>query len=521
MRKISKVFSLLLMVILLVISGCSKNNATSENATQQKPSDNQTKAEPKKGGSLVIAYDSDVSNYDPILGNSGNDHALLYPVYDTLVNYSADLVAKPGLAESWETPDDKTIILHLRKGVTFHDGTPFNADAVKFNLDRVRSQDSKVSDLSNVDTVELVDPQTVKLHLKQPDSSIILALSDRSGMMVSPDAVKKFGTDYGQNPVGTGPFKMVKWVHNGEIQLEANKDYWQKGLPYLDKITVKIMPDENTRLNALKSGQVQFYWNVSPDNTQVLKKDNNIALNSKMKVAFYNIYLNTKMAPFDKKEVRQALQFAIDRESLVKALTFNEGEAAYQTFPNDYWAANPKLKIKYDPEKSKELLKKAGLDSVSFDMFVPSTPFYQRIAEAVKGQVKEAGFNINILPMELTKGVALFFNEKQIPSNLTAWTGRPDPQQTINLLLSGKGFYNVGGETSDQKEELISKAAASYDQKEREKLYGEINQIAMVDESMTIPIMFTPSTAAMSLKVMGFEGTLLGKPRISFLWLDQ
>jgi peptide/nickel transport system substrate-binding protein len=521
MRKISKVLGAVLLSTLLLMAGCSKNSTTSNNQTPGKTAENGNNGEPKKGGSLVLAYDTDISNYDPILGNSGNDHSLLYPVYDTLVNYNSQLEPKPGLAESWETPNDKTIILHLRNGVTFHDRTSFDAEAVKFNLDRVNSKDSKVSDLSSVESVEVVDTHTVKLHLKHPDSSIILALSDRSGMMVSPTAIKKFGADFAQNPVGAGPYKMVKWVHNGEIQFEVNKDYWQKGLPYLDKITAKIMPDENTRLNALKSGQVQFYWNVAPDNSQVLKNDKKIAQDTKMKVAFYNIYLNTKMAPFDKKEVRQALQYAIDRKALVKALTFGEGEAAYQTFPSNYWAANPDLKIPYDPAKSKELLKQAGVENVSFDMFVPTSSFYQRLAEAVKGQAKEAGFNINIMPMELTKGVALYFNEKQIPANLTAWTGRPDPQQTISLFLGGKGFYNVGGETSPKKEELISEAAASYDQKERAKLYGEINQISMLDEAMTVPIIFTPSIAAMSLKVKGFEGTLLGKAKFSFLWLDQ
>ncbi|MFC4799011.1 ABC transporter substrate-binding protein [Neobacillus sp. GCM10023253] len=520
MKKSSKLFGAIFLAILLLVAGCSKNNSTT-NKTSGNTSEGTTKTEPKKGGSIVVAYDSDISNYDPILGNSGNDHALLYPVYDTLVNYNANLEPKPGLAKSWDTPDDKTIVLHLQENVLFHDGTKFNADAVKFNIERVTSKDSKVSDLSNVESVEVVDEYTVKLHLKQPDSSIILALSDRSGMMVSPAAVQKFGADYAQNPIGTGPYKMVKWVRNGEIQFEANKDYWQKGLPYLDKITAKIMPDENTRLNALKSGQIQFYWNVSPDNSQVLKNDKNIVLDTKMKVAFYNIYLNTKMAPFDKKEVRQALEYAIDRESLVKALTFGEGEAAYQTFPKDYWAASPDAKIAYDPKKAKELLKQAGLDSVTFDMFVPTNTFYTRLGEAIKGQVKDAGFNINIQPMELTKGVALYFNEKQIAANLTAWTGRPDPQQTVNLFLSQKGFYNVGAESSPEKEELILKAASSYDQKERAKLYAEINKISILDEAMQVPILFQPSTAAMSTKVKGFEGTLLGKPKFSTLWLDQ
>ncbi|MGM0899535.1 MAG: ABC transporter substrate-binding protein [Bacillota bacterium] len=524
MKKVSKIVSLVLLGTMLFIAGCSGNSSTSSNNQSSGTTDGSSStetSEPKKGGSIAVAYDSDVSNYDPILGNSGNDHSLLYPVYDTLVNYNDELEPEAGLAESWETPDEKTIVLHLREGVTFHDGTPFDAEAVKFNLDRVRSEESNISDLASVDSVEVVDAHTVNLHLKQPDSSIILALSDRSGMMVSPSAVEKFGADFGQNPVGAGPFKMVNWVRNGEIQLEAYENYWQEGLPYLDSINVKIMPDENTRLNSLKSGQVQFYWNVSPDNTQVLKNDQSIALDTKMKVAFYNIYLNTAMAPFDKKEVRQAFQHAINREALVEALTFGEGEAAYQAFPKDYWASNPEITIPYDPEKSKELLKTAGVENVSFDMFVPSAPFYLRIGEAIKGQVKEAGFDINIEPMELTKGVALYFNEKQIPSNLTAWTGRPDPQQTVNLLLSGDGFYNAGGQTTEEIEDLISKAASSYDQEERAELYGKINELTIIDEAITVPIMFTPSTAAMTPNIKGFSGTLLGKPKFSFLWLEE
>lgn len=518
MKKISRFVSLFTLSILLVIAGCSQKNTVSNNQASE---GTQNKGEPKKGGDLIVGYDSDVSNYDPILGNSGNDHALLYPVYDTLVNYNSNLEPEPGLAESWETPDEKTIILHLREGVTFHDGTNFDAEAVKFNLDRANSEESKVSDLINVESVEVVDTYTVKLNLKQPDSSIILALSDRTGMMVSPAAVEKLGADFAQNPVGAGPFKFVKWVRNGEIKLEAYESYWQEGLPYLDSITAKIMPDENTRLNAFKSSQLDFYWNVSANNLQVLKNDKKVTLDTNMRVYFHNIYLNTKMEPFDKKEVRQAFLHSIDREAIVKAIYLGNGEPAYQAFPKDYWASNPDMKIEYDPAKSKELLKSVGLDTVRFEMFVPTIPEYQRVAEAIRGQAKEAGFDISIQSMELTKGVTVYFNEKQIPANLTSWTGRPDPQQTVNLFLSGSGFYNAGGETSPEKEALIAQAAASYDQEERKELYGKINEMAILDEAMTVPVVFTPVTGAMKPQVKGFEGTLLGKPKISFLWLDQ
>ncbi|KKK37396.1 ABC transporter substrate-binding protein [Mesobacillus campisalis] len=520
MDRVPKLLLAFLLMAVLLVAGCSNNNSSS-GKSQANTVENQKDSTPKKGGNLTIAFDTDISNYDPLLGNSGNDHALLYPIYDTLVNFNAQLEPQPGLAESWDIPDDKTIILHLRKGVAFHDGTPFDAEAVKFNLERAISPDSKVTDLGNVESVEVVDAQTAKLNLKQPDSSIILALSDRSGMMVSPTAVQKFGEDFGQNPVGTGPYKLEKWVRNAEIQLKANENYWQEGLPYIDRMTLKVMPDENTRLNALKAGQVQLYWNVSPDNSQILKKDKNVVLNTKMKVAFQNMFINTKLAPLDKKEVRQALQYAIDREALVKVLTFGEGEPAYQTFPKEYWASNQDIKIPHDIEKAKSLLKEAGLESVSFDVYVPNLPFYQRIAEAVKGQVKEAGITMNIQTTEANKGNTIYFNEKQGQAWFTFWSGRPDPQQTMNSLISGKAFYNAGGESTPEKEELIARAAATYDQKERAQLYAQINEIAILEEAMTIPVFFAPATAAMSPKVKGFEGTLLGKPKFSFLWLDK
>jgi peptide/nickel transport system substrate-binding protein len=530
MRGKMKFILFMILSLSLVFLGCSSETTTPANTTagnqtqdgqkKDSPSDS-TNKNPKSGGELVIAYDSDVTNYDPVMGGSGNDHALLYPVYDTLVNYTTDLDATPGLAKSWEVPDEKTIIFKLREGVRFHDGTEFNAEAVKFNIERVNSEESKISDLKSVESVEVIDPLTVRFNLKVPDSSVILALSDRGGMMVSPAAVEKNGDDYGQHPVGTGPFKMVNWVRNGEIILEKNEDYWQEGLPYLDKLTVKIMLEENTRLNSLKAGQVDFYWNVSPQNEAILEKDPNIAVKGGSTVRFNNIYLNAAMPPLDKKEVRLAITHAIDRDALVKVFTNGKGEPAYQTFPSGYWAQSPNLKIDYDPEKSKELLKQAGVSNVSFDMQITPSAVAQRLGEALKAQLKEVGINANIQPTELTKLVSMYFTEKTVPSQQTAWTGRPDPQMTVKSLFSPESFYNAGDFGTPEIVDLIAKADATYDNEGRAKIFEELNREAMIDEAVYIPLYFVPLNGAMSNKVKGFEPTLLGKPRFSFLWLEK
>jgi peptide/nickel transport system substrate-binding protein len=522
MNKYKKHIFYFVLLLLLVISGCSNTNTTSD-----KPSDTTTKpastddGEPKKGGEAVIAYEGDVSNYDPILGGPGTDHALLWPVYDTLVRFNNDLEPQPGLAKKWEIPDDKTIILYLQDGVKFHDGTSFDAEAVKFNLDRVKGEGSKVSDLRNVDSVEVIDPLTVKLHLTQPDASLILALSDRGGMMVSPTAIEKYGEDYSQHPTGAGPFKVVNRIPNGEVVLEAFEDYWETGKPYLDKLTIKIMTDENARINALKSGEVDFASNLKPVNVQVLEKDSNIVLKERTGESNVSFFVNNAMPPFDNKNVRLAIQYAINRDALAKSITFGRGEAAYQQFPKDYWAADKDLVIEYNPEKAKELLAESGLKNVSFKVVTAPTAYYTSTVQAVKAQLEEVGIEMVIEQMENTAAVTEYYTEKSAHAYMAAWSGRADPHMTLSALYAEGSFYNPGGGTTPEITKLFAEAAAIYDQEERGKRYAEINRIANVEEALEFPLFFTPIASAMNKQLKGYEHNFMGKPIFSTIWMEQ
>lgn len=512
---------MMLLTVLLLI-GCSNK----EDTTTESHSDNNDSAEiesgetPTKGGEAVFAYSSDVSNYDPIKGSSGADHSLLWPVYETLIKFTPELEPEPGLAESWEFIDDTTLELQLREGVTFHDGTPFNADAVKFNIERINSEESNVSDLHNIEKVEVVDEYTVKFILTQPDSSLILALSDRGGMMVSPTAVTEKGEDFSRNPIGSGPYKLVNHVLNGEIVLEAFEDYWQEGVPYLDRMTIKVMADENTRINALKSGEVDFAYNIKPGNTQNLESDPNIVLSSKTNVAFRILWLNSDKGDLDKKAVRQAINIGINREELINAINFGVGEPAHQPFPMEYWAADKDLNIEYNPEKAKDLLKEAGVESVTFDMNHYSNAYEQRLAEAIKSQLNEIGIEVELQAMELNAAVSNYFSEKEASTLLASWTGRPDPQMTINYLFSNESFYNVGSNSTDEIEDLIAEAAVTYDQKERAKLSSEISRKTVLEEAIMVPLFFEPQASALNKSLKGYESNMLGKPIFSTTWKE-
>lgn len=522
MPKLKKGFlsmGLLVASLTLVLAGCgSAAGSSSANGTKSNTSASQGK--PQHGGEVTIAYPVDITNFDPLKGTTGNDFALLYPVYDTLVKLSPDLKPEPGLATSWDLPNNKTIVLHLRKGVTFQDGTPFNADAVKFNIDRANSKGSLDTELKDVKSVQVVNEYTVELHLSQPDSSILLSLGERAGMMASPTAVKKYGKDYSQHPVGAGPFEVTKHIPNGEIVYTTYKNYWDKGHPYLHQITVKVIPDANSEINALMSGQVDFVPGVAPQMVAALKKNPKIDLSETNSLGFQMLYLDTGRKPFNNKAVRLAVLYGINRAQLVKAINFGLGQPTAQPFPKGYWAYDNNLNIKYDPAKSKQLLKDAGLTNVSFTLLTYPIASWQNLANAIKGQLANVGITVNVKTMEPNAAVQQFLVNKSYDALTGNWGGTPDPQMTIDGLFSTDSLYNTGKSMTPTLKSLMSKTNSAYDQAKLAKLYGEIDNEAILQQGFIIPLYTVPNVNAMDKRIHGFTPSL-GATMFSDFWVQQ
>ena len=265
-------------------------------------------AGPQRGGVLKVSQYANPSSLDPTTGRSGGDHPMLWPIFDTLVDFDfATLDPKPGLAESWEYRDPTTLVLDIRKDVLFHDGTACDAQAVKANFDYMLTNPRSTvkADVVSIKSAEVEGPLRVVLHLKEPDTSLPLVLTDRAGMMSSPTAFKALGADYDRKPVGAGAYVFVQWDDADKLVLKRNERYWREGLPNLDGIEFKVMTDSNTGLRAVLAGQNDFVYRVSPQQAPLIKRSPTFGFVTNPTLYVQMIYLNASRPPLDNKLLRR------------------------------------------------------------------------------------------------------------------------------------------------------------------------------------------------------------------------
>ncbi len=505
----------LVLVVGLATAACG-------GTTNSAPTD--TSAAPKAGGSLTVANPLVPSSLDPIASFGGGDHMSLYPIYDRLVNFDPEtLKPEPGLAVSWRFSDPKTLVLTLRDGVTFQDGTLVDADAVKFNLDRaISDKNSKIaSDLATVDAVEATGPLEATVHLKQPDASIVLTLADRAGMLASPTAVKKWGADYSQHPVGAGAYVFDKYAANDQLVLQKNKDYWQPGKPFLDTITFKYFADQQTANNALQARQADVVLNADLADVSTLKAMSGVQVHSAPSLLTDGCYLNFSRAPFDDVNARRAVAVAIDREALNKSYAFGLAVPTSSIFPKGYWAADDKLDATfgYDPEQARDLLAEAGhSDGLKITGLAFQDTGEVRRAEIIQEQLKKVGIDMKLEVFDAATVAKKFFTDKAADIVCASWSGRPDPSQTAGSLLSSTSFYNAGGYAAPGMPEALSAAAAGQTAADRAAALSKVSGLNQ-QYVVWLPLLSEPNITAVSDKVQGLVPNLYGKVDVSFLSL--
>jgi len=467
---------------------------------------------------FVFAQGADPRGLDPAMIDDGESAMVIVNVYEGLTKYNDKTTAiEPCLATSWDISDDGlTYTFHLRPNVKFQDGTPFNADAVKKSIDRQLPP----NDTSNmpyadftfgyVDHVEAVDDLTVKIVLTQPCTPFLANLAmSQAAPITSPTAVAKSTTgDINESPVGTGPYKFVSWEKGVAVTLVRNEDYWGDKPP-IKNLIFQIIPDNSARAAAMMAGKIDAMNGLdAPDVDSVKNSGAQIFSADGMNINY--MAFNTTRAPFNNKDLREAVVSAINVPEMVQSLYLGYSEPAYSVLPTFMPGYDANVKpYPYDVDKAKQLLQQAGADNLTINMITYTNPrpynsaTGTKLAEAIQTYLSKVGVTCNITQYDWTtykdkvsqgEGDVCFYG----------WIGdNGDPDNFMNLLDDPSMSMNAAGYNNPAYHDLIVKAAATPNGDARYAMYGQMEQI-VADDAVWLPISHAQSMAAYGKNVNNF-----------------
>lgn len=476
---------------------------------------------------LIVGQIAEPKSLDPHAVTAVNDFRILMNVYDGLVRYQdGTLEVEPALAESWEISDDgTTYTFSLREGVSFHDGSPFNAEAVVFNFERMLNEEHPFHDtgpfplaffFSAVDSVTALDDTTVEFTLNEPYAPFLSNLAYPTGLIVSPAAVEEHGTDFGRKPSGTGPFRFEAWESNARVVVSGNADYWG-GAPALEAVVFRPITDANTRVAEMLAGGIDLMVEVPPDALGQFGGDERFSIYEQAGPHLWFLILNTKEGPFADKAMRQAVNYAIDKQALVENVLQGTAEiAAGPTPPAFAWAYNEALEpYPYDPDKARELIQQAGHENAELTFFVTEggSGMLDPVAmgTAIQADLAEVGLTVNIETYEWNTFLGKVNPGLEGGADMAqmAWmTNDPDTLPYLALRTEAwpdNGGFNSGYYSNPQVDELLDQARISTDQAERARLYKEMQTIVHEDA----PWAFVANWKQNAVAVEGVQGFAL------------
>jgi peptide/nickel transport system substrate-binding protein/glutathione transport system substrate-binding protein len=485
------------------------------------------RAVPRRGGMLRTAYDSNPASLDPMTGRNASDFQILYVLYDPLVDIDpVTLELKPGLATSWSFATPRSLVLELRRGVTFHDGTPFDATAAKFNLDRSRTdpRSNAKADLASVDAVEVDGPFRITLHLNEPNTALPTILSDRVGCMVSPKSIADApGGNVDRTPVGTGAMKFESWRDNDSIALTRNPRYWKPGLPYLDGLTFAIINDDATRLRSVVAGETDLAPGLTIRLKPLADRSSNVVSQLSPSMGMIGAYLNFGKPPLNDVRIRRALNYGVDRESFNKVVALGLSEPACTILPKEHWACDPRTAGAYphDPVRARKLVGDAGFpNGIDIEMVGWSDQASVQWQEVIASQLAEAGIRLKVIPFSPQESSVKFFGpEKFGAGRISRIAGRPDPSQEYDNFFGKDAYFNAGGIELPGYRPLYEATITAAARPARKAAFAKL-QAFVLDNALIMPMLFNTSLSVLNPKVKSFAYSILDKPKFAQVWLD-
>lgn len=449
---------------------------------------------------LSVGIVSDPVTLDPALMASFFELSVQYNLHEPLVHVTPESEVEPGLAFVEEI-DPTTYAFELREGLTFHDGTPLDAAAVKANFDRMLDPETgspRRSELGPLAEVEVTGDLTFTIRLSEPFAPFLQVLSNRAGMMVSPTALEELGEDFASRAVGAGPFRVVSWDRNSELVLEAFEGYW-RGTPEIARVVFRPMSDETVRLTNLRSGTVQLVDAVPPQMLGQLATQTGLTVKEQPGLGFNAFSFNTTAAPFDDVAVRQAFTAAVDPQTIVQAVNFGTGAVANGAIPPSLgWAHDPDFApFERGADVAQAILAEAGHDAaIPVTITVTNSPAAVRTAEVIQAQVNQAGFAASIRQIDSASLITVL-RERDFDLSMSPWSGRSDPDGNMFNWFTVDGPNNFPGWEDEEADSLLRQARTETDQDARRALYRAAE--ARIAEGAPLLFLTFPATIQASV----------------------
>jgi len=460
---------------------------------------------------LTIGLREDPDVLDPTLGSAYVSRIVYASMCDKLIDLDAKLNLVPQLATSWEYEDPTHLLLRLRPGVVFHDGEPFDAEAVRYKLNRDQTikGSMRVGEVNAIDAIEVVDPLTVRLVLKAPSSPLLSQLADRAGIMISPKAAKAAGADFGSHPVCAGPYAFESRVAQDSIVLRRFPQYWDAANYHFDRVVFRPQPYSAVRLTNLQAGSLDLVEYILPSDVEAVEKDPKLKIAIGDGLAYQGITFNTNNGPAANTAlgqlalVRQAFERAVDRDALNQVVYGGLFSPTAQANPPGSPFFVPEMQPPpRDLDRARALLQQAGVKlPVPVTLTLPNSPDLQQVAEVIQAMVAEAGFDLKLRVMEFASSLQAGYSG-EFQAYLIGWSGRLDADGNAWQHLHTGGTFNYGKWSSAAADALLDQARLPSDVAERRALYAKLWDVERAD----LPLMYLWTTKNVVGMKRGLDG---------------
>ena len=461
---------------------------------------------------LTIALREDPDILDPTLGSAYVSRIVYAAMCDKLIDLDAGLNLVPQLATAWEWEDPTHLLLHLRAGVTFHDGEPFNAEAVRYKLTRdlTIKGSMRAGEIGSISSIEVVDPLQVRLVLRAPNAPLLAQLADRAGVMISPKAAEAQGAQFGQHPVCAGPYQFEGRVAQDNITLRRFPAYWDAGSYHFDRVVYRPMPNSAVRLANLRAGAVDLVEYILPSDLEAVRADPKLRAVVGDGLAYTGINVNVANGPAADtalgrdRRVRLAFEAAIDRATVNQVvyggLFSVTAQANTESSPMHVPEVRPPPR---DLARARDLLRQAGVTlPVPVTLTLPNSPDVQQAAEVIQAMTAEAGFDVKLQVLEFASALQAGYAGR-FQAFMIAWSGRFDADGNTWQLLHTGGTFNYGHWSNAEADALMDQARTVPDPAARRALYARLWAVER-EEMPLIYLWIAKNVVGMKRDLQGF-----------------